>query len=372
MIIGSILYAVAYRVNFLYLLLIGRMVQGIGFTSFMYSKRYCTDSRIVGLRRRTTLAGWLVVTQGIGLSAGPFIGGVLFKVSGRENEVWNAFTSVGWVMAGVWSIWLVVAYLFFEDVVPLSSQVEEPPKQPEPTLIPPPNDGADPSLVHRATEQLSQHVVQPIPPREESLTLRNLSIAQWGTIVCMCWFAFTCFFILGAFEANIPVFAAETFSYTPYSSGNFLALGGAVAFPLLFLNVLYARKIQDRVILAMGTLLGFIGIFIFLVQLSVHRSGRVISLAGFFMSWVLVALGFNLASTCTLSLLSKQLPGEWNGNLSMVIQYSNYMGRVTGAVWGGAGLALGMKVYLAIQIAVVVIGASLYTWLWRDLKTKTG
>jgi hypothetical protein len=98
----------------------------------------------------------------------------------------------------------------------------------------------------------------------------------------------------------------------------------------------------------------------------------VISLAGFFMSWVLVALGFNLASTCTLSLLSKQLPREWNGNLSMVIQYSNYMGRVTGAVWGGAGLALGMKVYLVIQIAVVVIGASLYTGLWKDLKTKTG
>jgi MFS family permease len=75
--LGNLLYALAYRAKFLYLILIGRMVCGFGFTFWMYAKRYCTDPRIVGIRRRTTLAGWQVLGQGIGFSLGPFAGGLL-------------------------------------------------------------------------------------------------------------------------------------------------------------------------------------------------------------------------------------------------------------------------------------------------------
>lgn len=57
MFLGNIIYGLAYRSNFLYLILIGRIVAGFGFIAFMYSKRYCSDHRIVGIRRRTTLAG---------------------------------------------------------------------------------------------------------------------------------------------------------------------------------------------------------------------------------------------------------------------------------------------------------------------------
>ena len=77
MILGNVLYGLAYRANWLYLILIGRIVTEFGFTFSMYNKRYCSDSRIVGIRRRTTLAGWLVLGQGLGFSLGPFAGGLL-------------------------------------------------------------------------------------------------------------------------------------------------------------------------------------------------------------------------------------------------------------------------------------------------------
>ena len=77
MVLGNVLYALAYRANWLYLILLGRMACGGGFTLWMYNKRYCSDPRIVGLRRRTTLAGWLVLCQGFGFSSGPFFGGLL-------------------------------------------------------------------------------------------------------------------------------------------------------------------------------------------------------------------------------------------------------------------------------------------------------
>ena len=76
-VLGNVLYGLAYRANWLYLILMGRMVCGGGFTFFMYTKRYCSDPRIVGIRCRTTLAGWQVLGQGVGFSLGPFAGGLL-------------------------------------------------------------------------------------------------------------------------------------------------------------------------------------------------------------------------------------------------------------------------------------------------------
>jgi len=47
-------------------------------------------------------------------------------------------------------------------------------------------------------------------------------------------------------------------------------------------------------------------------------------------------------------------------------------GRVTGAIWGGSGVIVGMKNYVGLQIAFVGIGSVLFSTLWRDLKAKTG
>jgi hypothetical protein len=91
-ILGHVLYGLAYYADWLYLILIGRMVSGVSFIGFMYSKRYCTDPLFVGTRRRTTLASLLVLGQGIGMSAGPFLGGLLYKV-GFRNDVFNGYTA---------------------------------------------------------------------------------------------------------------------------------------------------------------------------------------------------------------------------------------------------------------------------------------
>lgn len=102
----------AYRAHFLYLILVGRIVSGFGFSGFMYAKRYCSgngyslatvctvlnrraDPRIIGIRRRTTLASWLVLGQGFGFSVGPFVGGLLYKV-GFSNQVFNGYTRYAW------------------------------------------------------------------------------------------------------------------------------------------------------------------------------------------------------------------------------------------------------------------------------------
>jgi hypothetical protein len=143
----------------------------------------------------------------------------------------------------------------------------------------------------------------------------------------------SCFFILGSWEANIPVFTAAAFNYTPYAAGNFIALGGIATVPFLLASVRYSPRFQDRTTLVTGSAIRTTGLVLALILLVTDR----VVFDSFYVCWVLVALGLNLASTCTLSLLSKQLPGAWNARTSLAIQYSNYSGRVTGAVLGGVG-----------------------------------
>ncbi len=54
------------------------------------------------------------------------------------------------------------------------------------------------------------------------------------------------------------------------------------------------------------------------------------------------------------------------------IQYSNYVGRVCGAVWGGSGVKFGMLNYVGLEIAIIGIGGVMFTTLWKELKAKTG
>lgn len=223
-------------------------------------------------------------------------------------------------MAVVWLMYWAACALWFEDVQPFPSR----------------SDGIEMASLPAPQSQSTP-----------SRTWFGITPRQWGVIVTMCWFAMTCFFILGAWESNIPVFGASgpppspspssrslfsyaaarlpfspraahplsPFHWSPFAAGNFIALGGAAIFPFLFLNLLLARRTQDRHILALGAALGFAGLLSALAILKIGPGA--LSYGTFFACWFLVALGFNLASTCTFSLLTKQLPQEWNMKTSI-------------------------------------------------------
>ena len=268
-------------------------------------------------------------------------------------------------MALVWLIFWGVISFCFEDVPepsPRPSDIELPTLSPSPAEPAAPGPSEDPSKTPSAVEV--SNVEMAAAPEEPF----RMTAPQWGVTATMCWFAMTCFFTLGAWEANIPVFTGSRLNYSPFAAGNLIALGGVCTFPFMIANVVLARRFQDRLTLAIGTLVGSLGLFVMLAILKTNTPNY----GSLFVCWFLVALGFNLASTVTLSLLSKQLPGKWNQRTSLVIQYSNYTGRVTGAIWGGSGVHVGMIGYVCLQIGIVAIGCVMFSTLWRNLKAKTG
>ncbi|KAK7439759.1 hypothetical protein VKT23_015868 [Stygiomarasmius scandens] len=454
--LGLVLYALAYHFNFLYLILIGRCVNGVGFSMWMYCKRYCSDPRIVGLRRRTTLASWLVVGNGVGMGIGPLLGGVFFRYVGfgyegtSKGSLWNGYTSPAWVLAGVWLIYWISCLIWFEDV-PRGEPVNEAVIQSAEvsgvssketsvtttTAISAPPPSTNPISRHVMSSRSPESPVAPASPANPDT--EPLPRSRYPVIFCMCWFAMTCFFVLGAWESNLPVYTSvevnPAFGFSPFVAGGFLSVGALICFPFFILNIFLAKRVQDRWTLVAGTFLGASALVILLVLLGLNRTtaGGVsndtpaslnisalaylsnttlpthiyvsdidnsvqvpalgISTAPLlFISWFLVALGFNIASTVTMSLLSKTLPStpKWNALSSVMIQCSNYTGRVTGAVWGGYGGGIGgfgstdgvvlsaeavrkaMMSYVGLELALVGIGGVICGCVWKELKAKTG
>ena len=277
-------------------------------------------------------------------------------------------------MAGCWLLFWIAACIWFEDV-PLDAHKSTPPRS-----IPSPvtragsyeekKDDVEAGVTEADVAVAEAAPRAPAPAPHHRLTMTRY---QKGVCATMCWFAMTTFFILGAWEANLPIYTASDdpsnpFNFSPYAAGNLIALGGICTMPFLICNLAFARRVQDRHTLAMGTSVGVAGL---LLAIGIIQ-GRRVTFGTLWFAWFLIALGFNVASTVTLSLMSKQLPGEWNNRISLMIQYSNYTGRVTGAVFGGAGVEVGMIKYIGVQLACVAVGYIMFTTLWRHMKAKTG
>ena len=275
-------------------------------------------------------------------------------------------------MAAFWAAFWVAVRLFFEDVPRAAPRAIALQPISDPSVLTLGNDKKT-AEDKTSTPSVEAEPESPSDVSAPTAPVLRMTRAQWGVAVTMCWFAMTCFFILGAWESNIPVFTgsdapANPFHFSPFAAGNMIALGGACTIPFLLLNLHFARRVQDRHTLALGSSLGLAGLLCATAILAAEK----VNYGSFFVAWFLVALGFNIASTVTLSLLSKQLPGEWNGRISLFIQWSNYTGRVTGAVWGGSGVKVGMLGYVGFQIGIVGIGGIMFMTLWKSLKAKTG
>lgn len=88
--------------------------------------------------------------------------------------------SPAWVMAGVWTVFWACMAKWYRD--PISTESIE---------LGPQRRGLQAVTITIGTQNAP-------PPAEEP----RMSKPQWGVCFTMCWFAMTCFFILGAWEGT--------------------------------------------------------------------------------------------------------------------------------------------------------------------------
>ncbi|KAF8380340.1 hypothetical protein HHK36_027824 [Tetracentron sinense] len=110
--VGNILYALAYDLDSIAVLLIGRLFCGFG-SARAVNRRYISDC--VPLKIRMQASAGFVSASALGMACGPALAGLLqtnfkiYKITINDN------TLPGWVMAVAWLIYLLWLWISFKE-----------------------------------------------------------------------------------------------------------------------------------------------------------------------------------------------------------------------------------------------------------------
>ncbi|GMJ00345.1 hypothetical protein like AT4G22990 [Hibiscus trionum] len=110
--VGNVMYAMAYDLNSLTVLLLGRLFCGFG-SARAVNRRYISDC--VPLKIRMQASAGFVSASALGMACGPALAGILqtdFKI---YKLTFNAVTLPGWVMAVAWLVYLVWLWFSFKE-----------------------------------------------------------------------------------------------------------------------------------------------------------------------------------------------------------------------------------------------------------------
>ncbi|KAK6773267.1 hypothetical protein RDI58_028505 [Solanum bulbocastanum] len=110
--VGNVMYALAYDLKSIPVLLIGRIFCGLG-SARAVNRRYISDC--VPLRIRMQASAGFVSASALGMACGPALAGLLqtnFKI---YKLTFNQDTLPGWVMAFAWLIYLIWLWISFRE-----------------------------------------------------------------------------------------------------------------------------------------------------------------------------------------------------------------------------------------------------------------
>ncbi|XP_078159246.1 SPX domain-containing membrane protein OsI_17046-like [Carex rostrata] len=109
---GNLLYAIAYDLNSLSLLLFGRLLCGLG-SARALNRRYISDC--VPLNIRLQASAGFVSASALGMACGPALAGLLQIKFNMYSLTFNQSTLPGWIMAVAWLLYLIWLWIFFRE-----------------------------------------------------------------------------------------------------------------------------------------------------------------------------------------------------------------------------------------------------------------
>ncbi|XP_022882093.1 SPX domain-containing membrane protein At4g22990-like isoform X1 [Olea europaea var. sylvestris] len=110
--VGNVMYALAYDLNSISILLIGRLCCGFG-SARAINRRYISDC--VPLKIRMQASAGFVSASALGMACGPAFAGLLQTNFKLYKITFNQVTLPGWVMALAWLVYLMWLWISFRE-----------------------------------------------------------------------------------------------------------------------------------------------------------------------------------------------------------------------------------------------------------------
>ncbi|PAN07572.1 hypothetical protein PAHAL_1G346800 [Panicum hallii] len=319
--LGNLLYALAYDLNSLTALIVGRLLCGLG-SARAVNRRYISDC--VPLKTRLQASAGFVSASALGMACGPALAGLLqtkFRIYGLT---FNQNTLPGWVMCLAWLAYLVWLWISFK----------------EPGHIATENSGNTQSSdsAHRVSGNLEDGLGQPLlldakerndedvednddneeDPEESHKPATSLAAAYrllTPSVKVQLLIYFMLKFAMEILLSESSVVTTFYFNWTTSTVAIFLAVLGLTVLPVNVIVGSYVTNLfQDRQILVASEIMVLIGIvmsFSFTPHYSVPQYVTS-ALITFVFAEVLEGVNLSLLSRVMSSRLSR---GTYNGGL---------------------------------------------------------
>ncbi|XP_043715165.1 SPX domain-containing membrane protein At4g22990-like [Telopea speciosissima] len=322
LLVGNVLYALAYDLDSIAVLLIGRLFCGLG-SARAVNRRYISDW--VPLKIRMQASAGFVSASALGMACGPALAGLLqtnFKI---YKLTFNEDTLPGWVMALAWFIYLIWLWISFKEPI---RETEAKNVQQEASARPAENDAmekglAQPLLLNSEDKQQDEEGEQECDGSEEASEESHrpaASIASaYRLLTPSVKVQLLIYFMLKyAMEILLAESSVITFYYFSWSTSSvaiFLACLGLTVLPVnIVVGSYISNMFEDRQILLASEIIVGIGIL-----LSFHVFGPY-SVPQYVCSALITFVSAEVLEGVNLSLLSRVMSsrlarGTYNGGL---------------------------------------------------------
>ncbi|XP_019194690.1 PREDICTED: SPX domain-containing membrane protein At4g22990-like [Ipomoea nil] len=367
--IGNVLYALAYDLQSLPVLLIGRLFCGLG-SARAVNRRYISDC--VPLKIRMQASAGFVSASALGMACGPALAGLLQSNFKILNLTFNKETLPGWVMALGWLIYLVWLWISFrepvleteENPVPQESNVDNNVLEKglaQPLLITSnEQDDGDGNQEYDESEEAPEESRLPVNSIAAAYRLLTPSVKVQLLIY---------FMLKYAMEILLSESSVITEYYFQWSTGTvaiFLACLGLTVLPVnVVVGSYISNMFQDRQILLASEIMVLLGILLsFQVIIPYSVPQYVISgLIMFVSAEVLEGVNLSLLSRVMSSRLSR---GTYNGGLlsteAGTIARVIADGTITLAGYLGQSRLLNATLLPSLLICIASITATCFTY----------
>ncbi|KAM3321887.1 SPX domain-containing membrane protein isoform X1 [Capsicum chacoense] len=370
--VGNIMYALAYDLQSIPVLLLGRIFCGLG-SARAVNRRYISDC--VPLKIRMQASAGFVSASALGMACGPALAGLLqtnFKI---YKFTFNQDTLPGWLMAFAWLIYLIWLWISFREPA-TETEVNTGPQEPSNNVE---NDALEKGVTqplllkaedHQQDDENDQEYDESEEAPEESRQPANSLAEAYSLLTPSVKVQLLIYFMLKyAMEILLSESSVVTTYYFGWSTGTvaiFLACLGLTVLPInVVVGSYISNMFQDRQILLASeimVLLGILGSFHVVSPYTVPQyviSGLIMFVA----AEVLEGVNLSLLSRVMSSRLSR---GTYNGGLlsteAGTIARVIADATITLAGYLGQSRLLNVTLLPSLLICVASIIATCYTY----------
>ncbi|XP_073133174.1 SPX domain-containing membrane protein At4g22990-like isoform X1 [Henckelia pumila] len=324
--VGNVMYALAFDLNSLALLLIGRLFCGFG-SARAINRRYISDC--VPVKSRMQASAGFVSASALGMACGPALAGLLqteFKIFGFT---FNKVNLPGWVMALLWLVYMICLCVSFRepareaDANPnpnessdVQDKIEKDLRQP--LILPSTENEQDPDQecdVSTADQECDPSTVSLEDSRLPANSLGSAYRLLTPSVKVQLLIYFMLKYAMEILLSESSVITTYYFGWTTGTVSIFLACLGLMVLPINFIVGSYISNMyEDRQILLASEIFVLFGIlfsFHLIIPYSVPQyvcSGLIM----FVSAEVLEGVNLSLLSKVMSSRLSR---GTYNGGL---------------------------------------------------------